>query len=123
MAERRRAGCDHRTPVNVYSAGIVNPDHARVVARTLLGPDCFSGWGIRTLAAGEARYNPMGYHTGGIWPHDNSLIAEGLAAYGLREEAALILQSQFEASVHFDLQRMPELFCGFERRPRDAPVP
>jgi glycogen debranching enzyme len=102
---------------------IVDPDRARVVARTLLGSDCFSGWGIRTLAAGEARYNPMGYHTGGVWPHDNALIAEGLARYGLRDEASLILQSQFEASLHFDLQRMPELFCGFERQSGEAPVP
>ena len=103
--------------------GIVDPGRAQVVAGTLFGSDCSSGWGIRTLAAGEARYNPMGYHTGGVWPHDNALIAEGLARYGLCDEASLILQSQFEASLHFDPQRMPELFCGFERRPGEAPVP
>jgi glycogen debranching enzyme len=121
----RKAPCRVRTS----NAGqclfgrIVDTDRAPIVARTLLGSDCFSGWGIRTLAAAEARYNPMGYHTGGVWPHDNALIAQGLATYGMGDEASLILQSQFEASLHFDLQRMPELFCGFERRPDEAPVP
>jgi glycogen debranching enzyme len=102
--------------------GIVEPDRAPVVARTLLEPDCFSGWGIRTLAAGEARFDPMGYHTGGVWPHDNAVIAEGLARYGFCDEATSLLETQFEAALHFDLQRMPELFCGFERRPGEPPV-
>jgi glycogen debranching enzyme len=102
--------------------GIVDPDRAPVVARTLLESGSFSGWGVRTLAAGEARFDPMGYHTGGVWPHDNAVIAEGLARYGLCDEAASLLETQFEAALHFDLQRMPELFCGFERRPGEPPV-
>ena len=65
----------------------------------------------------------MGYHTGGVWPHDNALIAEGFAHYGLTDEASLILESFFEASLHFDLQRIPELFCGFERQSAEGPVP
>jgi glycogen debranching enzyme len=103
--------------------GIVDPGRAPGVVRTLFTLDGFSGWGIRTLAAGEARFNPMGYHTGGVWPHDNALIAEGLAKYGFRDKALLIARAMFEASLHFDLQRMPELFCGFERQANDAPVP
>ena len=103
--------------------GIVDPRRADTVAHTLLGPECFSGWGVRTLAVGDGSFNPMGYHTGGVWPHDNAVIAEGLAMYGLTDQSTSILRSLFEASQHFDLQRMPELFCGFERRPGEAPVP
>jgi glycogen debranching enzyme len=103
--------------------GIVEPSRAPMVARTLVASDSFSGWGIRTLAVGEACFNPMGYHTGGVWPHDNALIAEGLATYGLNSQAAVILEALFDASLHFDLQRMPELFCGFERRDGEAPIP
>ena len=104
-------------------SGIVDPGRAPRLARTLLGPDCFSGWGIRTLAAGEARFNPMGYHTGGVWPHDNALIAQGLARHGCADEAMRIQQAMFQAGLHFELQRMPELFCGFARATEEAPVP
>lgn len=103
--------------------GIADTRRAPMIVRTLFTLDGFSGWGVRTLASAEARFNPMGYHTGGVWPHDNALIAEGLAKYGFRDKALLIARAMFEASQHFDLQRMPELFCGFERRNGDAPVP
>ena len=103
--------------------GIASPEHARRVARTLLGPDSFSGWGVRTVAAGESRYNPMSYHNGSVWPHDNALIAQGLARYGLAEQALQIWTGQFEAALHFDLHRMPELFCGFPQDPGEGPVP
>ena len=102
--------------------GIAHPDHARNVAGTLLSPDSFSGWGIRTVAACEARYNPMAYHNGSVWPHDNALIAQGLARYGLRESALQVWTGLFEAAAYFDLYRMPELFCGFAPHPGEGPV-
>jgi glycogen debranching enzyme len=103
--------------------GIADPERARRAARTLLGPDSFSGWGIRTVAASEARYNPMAYHNGSVWPHDNALVAQGLANYGLQEEALHVFTGLFEAGLAFDLHRMPELFCGFPRDPGEGPIP
>ena len=102
--------------------GIASPERARRLARNLLDRDLFSGWGVRTVADSERRYNPMGYHTGAVWPHDNSLIAWGLSRYGLTDNALQVLTGQFEAALHFDLQRMPELFCGFSREPGEGPV-
>jgi glycogen debranching enzyme len=102
--------------------GIARPDRARRVAQTLLGPESFSGWGVRTLAAGEARFNPMGYHTGCVWPHDNALIAQGLARYGFGHKAVRLLSGLFGASLYFDLHRMPEVFCGFAQQPGEGPV-
>jgi len=102
--------------------GIVRSDRAQRTARTLLGPESFSRWGVRTIASSEVRYNPMGYHTGSVWPHDNALIAQGLARYGLGENALQILVGLFEASLYFDLHRMPELFCGFPQQPGEGPV-
>jgi glycogen debranching enzyme len=101
---------------------IAAPERARAVAATLLSPESFSGWGIRTLASRERRYNPMSYHNGSVWPHDNALIAWGFAQYGLKQEALRILDAFFDASLHLDLRRMPELFCGFARRPDEGPT-
>jgi glycogen debranching enzyme len=98
-------------------SGIALPERSARVAASLLSDASFSGWGIRTVAAGEARYNPISYHNGSIWPHDNAIVALGLARYGHHDEAARILASMFDASRHFDLTRLPELFCGFTRRP------
>jgi glycogen debranching enzyme len=97
-------------------SGIVSPERAKRVGRTLLSAPSFSGWGIRTVADSEARYNPMSYHNGSIWPHDNAVIAMGLARYGMKAEAAAIATAMYEASLAMDLHRLPELFCGFERR-------
>jgi glycogen debranching enzyme len=102
--------------------GIASAERARRVARTLMEDAAFSGWGVRTVAASEARYNPMSYHNGSIWPHDNALIAAGLARYGLKAEAQRIFSGLFDASLFFDLHRLPELFCGFERRPGESPT-
>jgi glycogen debranching enzyme len=102
--------------------GIASPEHAGRVAETLLGSDFFSGWGVRTVAAAEVRYNPMSYHNGCVWPHDNALIAQGLARYGLGEAALRIWTGLFEAGLYFDLHRMPELFCGFAQGPGEGPV-
>jgi glycogen debranching enzyme len=103
--------------------GIASADRARRVARTLLAPESYTGWGIRTIAASESRYNPMGYHLGAVWPHDNAIIARGFARYGLVEQALQIWTGQFEAGTYFDLHRMPELFCGFAQEPGEGPVP
>jgi glycogen debranching enzyme len=102
--------------------GIATAEHARRVARTLLDKPSFSGWGIRTVATTEARYNPMSYHNGSVWPHDNALIAAGFARYRMRNEAARVLSALFDASRSFDLHRPPELFCGFPRRPGESPT-
>jgi glycogen debranching enzyme len=102
--------------------GIVRPDRAYLVAETLLSPDSFSGWGIRTVAAGEARYNPLSYHNGSIWPHDNALIGSGLAKYERKEMAGRILLGLLDASRWADLRRLPELFCGLERRRGEGPT-
>jgi glycogen debranching enzyme len=102
--------------------GIASAERARRVARTLLGARCFSGWGIRTIAQSEARYNPMSYHNGSVWPHDNALIALGLSRYGEKWAAAAIFGALFDAATTMELRRLPELFCGFARRPHNAPT-
>jgi glycogen debranching enzyme len=101
---------------------IVRPARAEALAQTLLAPESFSGWGVRTLASTETRFNPMGYHTGTVWPHDNALIALGLSRYGHRAAALKIFSGLLGAALSFDLCRMPELFCGFERVPGEGPV-
>ncbi|ROZ75688.1 amylo-alpha-1,6-glucosidase [Ramlibacter sp. WS9] len=102
--------------------GIASPEHAPRMMDSLMGVAFFSGWGIRTIAAGAARYNPMSYHNGSIWPHDNALIAAGMARYGRTESAMELLSATFDASLHFDSHRLPELFCGFPRRPGAGPT-
>jgi glycogen debranching enzyme len=102
--------------------GIATPERAAITARTLLGREMFTGWGIRTLGEGEARYNPMSYHNGSVWPHDTAIIGAGFARYGLTEEVLQLLRGLFEASLFIELQRMPELFCGFNARPGEAPT-
>jgi len=106
----------------VLFSGIARPDRASIVADGLVNPRFFSGWGIRTVARGEARYNPMSYHNGSIWPHDNALIALGLARYGLKRPVAQITRGLFEAATYMDLRRLPELFCGFQRERRRGPT-
>lgn len=96
--------------------GVPGPDRAAAVAASLSGPQAFSGFGIRTLAQGEARYNPMSYHNGSIWPHDNAMIALGLSAYGFKREALRVFEAMLLTAEHMDLKRLPELFCGFRRR-------
>jgi glycogen debranching enzyme len=120
----KKRPCRVRTsnPGHCLYTGIVDPERARQVAATLLDDSSFSGWGIRTLAAGEVRYNPMSYHNGSIWPHDNALGAAGLARYGLRAEPLRILEGLFTAANFLDLHRMPELFCGFGRRSGEGPT-
>lgn len=103
-------------------AGIATDEYAKRTAQTLLSSDSFSGWGIRTLAASEVRYNPMSYHNGSVWPHDNALIAAGFARYGMKDLANRILTGLLDASLFLELQRLPELFCGFTRREGEGPT-
>jgi glycogen debranching enzyme len=88
----------------------------------LLGRDSFSGWGIRTVASGEARFNPISYHNGSVWPHDNAMIALGLTRYGFPWYAAKVFSAMFEAAAYQELRRLPELFCGFIRKPHRGPT-
>ena len=103
-------------------SGIVDPDRAGAVVKHLLGPALFSGWGIRTLATTESRYNPVGYHLGTVWPFDNSIIAWGLRRYGFRAESGRVAQAIIEAASYFD-GRLPEAFAGYERTLTKYPVP
>jgi glycogen debranching enzyme len=106
----------------VLFSGIASPERAAKVADTLLSPQFFSGWGIRTVAKGAARYNPMSYHNGSIWPHDNALIALGFARYGLKSALAQLFKGLFDAATYMELRRLPELFCGFKRQASRGPT-
>ena len=108
-------------PGHLLFSGLPAPDRAERVTAQLLGPGFSSGWGIRTLARGEARYNPMSYHNGSVWPHDTALCAAGMARYGARDGVARLLTEMFEAAVKFDM-RLPELFCGFARQAGEPPI-
>lgn len=120
----------HKRPCRVRTSNaghclfteIATPSLAQRTAQTLLHQDLFSGWGIRTVASSEARYNPMSYHNGSVWPHDNALVAYGFNRYGLKEAALRVMTGLFDASLFIDLHRMPELFCGFTRRPGEGPT-
>ena len=103
--------------------GIAAPDRAKRVAAHLMNRESFSGWGIRTLASSEPRYNPMSYHNGSVWPHDNALIAMGFGRYGLKAEASRVFEGMFDAARQQELRRLPELFCGFTRHPHRGPTP
>jgi glycogen debranching enzyme len=102
--------------------GIVDARRAEAVARRLFEPDMFSGWGIRTMSKTAAGYNPMSYHNGTVWPHDNALIAAGLKRYGFLDATNRIATAMFEAAQYTDYMRLPELFCGFTRRAPSPPV-
>lgn len=120
----------HKRPCQVLTSnagqcllsGIATPQHAEIVADAMLSSEMYSGWGIRTVRAGEPRYNPMSYHNGSIWPHDTALIAAGLARYGFSNHVVRIVTGLFDASMHLDLHRLPELFCGFDRSTDDGPT-
>jgi glycogen debranching enzyme len=103
-------------------SGMVREDRARKVAADLMRPHFFSGWGIRTVARGEIRHNPMSYHNGSIWPHDNALIALGLSRYGLKHSVEHVFKGLFEAASYMDLRQLPELFCGFQREKHRGPT-
>jgi glycogen debranching enzyme len=88
----------------------------------MISPNFFSGWGIRTIAQSEARYNPMSYHNGSVWPHDNAMIAAGFARYGQARNIQILFDGLLDAALAMDQKRLPELFCGFRRRAGRAPI-
>jgi len=103
-------------------SGIATRERARLTAETLMSDSMFSGWGIRTIATDEARYNPMSYHNGSIWPHDNAMMAMGFSRYGLMNETTRTLSAIFDTSLYMQGKRLPELFCGFTREKGKAPT-
>lgn len=102
--------------------GIAAPERGRRVAETLMDPDSFTGWGIRTVAKSESRYNPLSYHNGSVWPHDNSIIAAGFSKFGFKKKAGEVLLALLDLSDEVELHRLPELFCGLKRRPTEGPT-
>jgi glycogen debranching enzyme len=106
----------------VLFTGIAKPERAQEIGARLTGPDFFTGWGVRTVSRQEPRYNPMSYHNGSIWPHDNALIALGLGRYGMKPAVDRIFAGLFETATYMDLRRLPELFCGFQRAPNRGPT-
>jgi glycogen debranching enzyme len=119
---KRQCRVSSSNPGHCLFTGIVPRERAGRVATTLLDARSFSGWGIRTVSRGQARYNPMSYHNGSIWPHDNALAAAGLARYRLTSEATRIFDACLELSTAVDLHRLPELICGFDRNGGERPV-
>lgn len=122
-ADKNHVGSVSSNPGHCLLAGILNEEQAQAVADRLLADDLFSGYGIRTLSAKEQAFNPMSYHNGSIWPHDNSLIVMGLKKYGFHEHANRVMEGLIEAGSHFSYDRLPELFCGYsETEPVPYPV-
>ncbi|HZU75450.1 MAG TPA: amylo-alpha-1,6-glucosidase, partial [Dehalococcoidia bacterium] len=109
-------------PGQALWTGIVSAGHARAIVKTLMSDAMFSGWGIRTLAEGEAAYNPIDYQVGSVWPHDNALIAAGLKRYGFDEEFERVFSAIFQAATQFRHYQLPEVFAGFSRQQYSQPV-
>lgn len=109
-------------PGHLLITGIVAPERAARMVEGFMSHDFFCGWGIRTVASTEARYNPMSYHNGSVWPHDNALIALGLARYGHTAAVTRIFEGLFSAALYIDMRRLPELFCGFARQRGQGPT-
>ena len=120
----RKRPCRVRTsnPGHCLFAGIVPAERAARVVETLMASHTFAGWGMRTVAAGEVRFNPMSYHNGSVWAHDTAIVATGMARYGFSGAAARILEAMFDLSQAVDLHRLPELICGFPRDGREQPT-
>lgn len=108
-------------PGHLLFAGLPKAERAECIVNHLLSAAFDSGWGLRTLAAGEVHFNPMSYHNGSVWPHDTAICAAGMARYGARKSVVRLLSEMFEAAVNFDMQ-LPELICGFPRAPGEPPI-
>jgi len=121
-AGKRRVESVSSNPGHLLFSRAIPGPRARRVARTLMSPDSFSGFGVRTLAKGQRAYNPLSYHDGTVWPHDNSLIAMGFSNYGLQKLAAQVLSGAYDACRQFRHYRLPELFCGMPRGDGDLVV-
>jgi glycogen debranching enzyme len=120
--DKRPVAAITSNPAHGLYCGVVDPDKAAPLARRLLAPDMFSGWGVRTLSKSAVAYNPMSYHNGSIWPHDNAIIGAGLKRYGFAKATNRLATAMFEMAVTVDDMRLPELFCGFTRRSPNRPV-
>jgi glycogen debranching enzyme len=120
--EKRQVRTVVSNPGHCLYSDILAPNQAEHVARRLLQPDMFSGWGIRTMSKSATAYNPMSYHNGSVWPHDNAMIAAGLKRYGYVKATSRVVTAIFDAAIHADYMRLPELFCGFTRRTPNQPV-
>jgi glycogen debranching enzyme len=103
-------------------SGMLQPDRAARVVQGLFSAEFFTGWGLRTVSSRERRFNPTSYHNGSVWPHDNALIGLGLARYGHSSEALALTTALFDAAAHMHLRRLPELFCGFDRKRGKSPT-
>jgi glycogen debranching enzyme len=120
--DKRQVRTIMSNPGHGLYCGIVDREKAELLSRRLLTSDMFSGWGIRTMSMSAAAYNPMSYHNGSVWPHDNALIAAGLKRYGFPRWTNRVATALFDAAIHADYLRLPELFCGFTRRSAHRPV-
>jgi glycogen debranching enzyme len=120
--EKRQCAVASSNAGHALWTGIASKKHAAKVADRLLADDLFCGWGIRTISSNEVRYNPMAYHNGSVWPHDNALIAEGMGRYGFTDKAMMVFAGLFDTSLFMDQHRLPELFCGFCKRPGEGPT-
>jgi glycogen debranching enzyme len=120
--QKRQVDSITSNPGHLLWSRAVSDERARAVGEVLLSPRMFSGWGVRTLASQQLSYNPLSYHNGTVWPHDNAFCAMGLSTYGMEAGAAKILDALYHASLHFRHHRLPELFCGLGRRQGDFPV-
>ncbi len=120
--DKKKVRCTVSNPGHCLFTGILPADKAVQVARRLFARDMYSGWGIRTMSAQEYPYNPMSYHNGSVWPHDNVIIARGLRRYGLLDDLCKLAESLYRAALFFPYNRLPELFCGFTRRGATGPV-
>jgi glycogen debranching enzyme len=120
--EKRPLQVDGSNPGHLLFSSAISMQRARQVMERLLQDGLFSGWGIRTLSREERAFNPMSYHCGSVWPHDNAIIGYGMARYGLHREASIVFQALYDAALHFREYRLPELFCGIERQLKSEPV-
>ncbi|HVN29337.1 MAG TPA: glycogen debranching N-terminal domain-containing protein, partial [Candidatus Binataceae bacterium] len=121
--EKRPCAVMASNGAHCLATGLLEGERAASFADRLLAEDMFSGWGVRTLGSRERRYNPMSYHNGSVWPHDNAIAAWGLASIGRTDGAAKIMTALFEAAAGLRNESLPELFCGFAREPSLGPVP
>ncbi len=122
QAENKPVTVMSSNPGHALWAGIADGKKARRTAERLVAPDMFNGWGIRTLSEEERGYNPIGYHLGTVWPHDNALIAAGFRRYGFDDAFIQVFTGILEAATFFEHHRLPELFTGFAREQYDVPV-
>ena len=122
QADKRPAAVVSSNAGQALWSGIARPNRARQTVKQLMSESMFSGWGVRTLSAEERRFNPVGYHLGTVWPHDNSIILAGMRKYGCDEEACAVFSGIVDAAKHFEHFRLPEVFAGFSRKESAIPV-